>query len=449
MLDKNYPLDTIAIRELPQAIRQKGENIIEYIKNIEEYRSSNLFSTSLNLFPDYRFLFIHSNSSIPAGLYFKTPDSWVGYSNYSFIPQNSTNIKEGTRVTYGYQTYELKNEGSNKIWVNKTNFTPVLFFDFFETNKTNIQLKNKGFKTSDIEMILLDFKRDTKEIVPFVIADKFTSIKTNKTYLSGKLLTYSALFKNIVRLYSNDESISETSKACLLSINDEFQNIRIGLCYDKENKLYFYNKEQVFDLSCTLSSHLPYQLSMKFFENKLTILVNNEELEQEFDVEILDKNLFFGLCSDMSYGRYSNASCLVSEPQIFDVALSAKENLWLMENPRTWNFLNTKSYINLTLDEQLKLKKNINTLDKIEKHDSDFKKIIEDKFLEQNQNMNQWSNNTTQQLQNLINSKLSVIEEADKIIKKQKDIVSQLNTKINSLEEKIFNLEQKLIDFTN
>ena len=56
MLDLNYPLDTIAIKDLPNAIREKGRNIIEYVKNIEEYRSSNLFSTSLNLFPDYKFL---------------------------------------------------------------------------------------------------------------------------------------------------------------------------------------------------------------------------------------------------------------------------------------------------------------------------------------------------------------------------------------------------------
>ena len=448
MLDLNYPLDTIAIKDLPNAIREKGKNIIEYVKNIEEYRSSNLFSTSLNLFPDYKFLFIHSNSSVPAGLYFKTPDSWIGYSNYSFIPQTTENIPEGTRVTYGYQTYELKHEGTNKIWTNKTDFTPVLFFDFFETNNTNIQLRNKGFQTSDIEMVLLDFKRDTKEIVPFVVADKFTSIKTNKTYHSGKLLTYSVLFKNIGRLYSNDEAIAENAKACLISINDEFQNIRVGLCYDKENKLYFYNKEDVVDLEYTLSTHLPYQLSLKFFENKLTILVNNTELEKTFNVEISDKNLFFGLCSDMSYGRYANASCLVSEPQIFDVALSAKENIWLMENPRTWNFLNNKSYINLTLDEQLKLKKNINILDAVEKHDADFTKLIENKFVEQNTKINAWANTTNQQLQDLINSKLNVITEADKVIQKQQELIIQLNNKINALEEKMFNLEQKLIGFT-
>lgn len=449
MLDKNYPLDTIAIKDLPLAIRTKGANIVEYIKNIEEYRSNNLFKTSLDLFPDYKFLFIHSNSSVPAGLYFKTPDSWIGYSNYSFIPQTTIDIPEGTRVTYGYQTYELKLEGNNKIWTNQVNFTPVLFFDFFETNDANIQLRNKGFKTSDIELILLDFKKETKEIVPFVVADKFTSIKTNKTYLSGKCLTYSALFKNIGRLYSNDEAIAENSKAALLSINDEFQNIRIGLCYDKQNKLYFYNKENVTDLNFTLSSHLPYQLSLRFFENKLTILVNNNELENKFDIDISDKKLFFGLCSDMSYGRYSNAACLVSEPQVFDIALSPKENLWLMENPRTWNFLNSKSYINLTLNEQLKLKKNINQLDKVESHDSDFKKLIEDKFKEQTKKMNDWSSETNNQLQELINNKLAIITDCDKAIKKQQDLINQLNTKINNLEEKMFNLEQKLIGFTN
>ena len=187
---------------------------------------------------------------------------------------------------------------------------------------------------------------------------------------------------------------------------------------------------------------------MKFFENKLTILVNNTELEKTFNIEISDKNLFFGLCSDMSYGRYANASCLVSEPQIFDVALSAKENLWLMENPRTWNFLNSKSYINLTLDEQLKLKKNINTLDAVEKHDSEFTKLIENKFVEQNTKINAWANTTNQQLQDLINSKLNVITEADKVIQKQQELIVQLNNKINALEEKMFNLEQKLIGFT-
>ena len=102
-IDNNYPLDITPIKNFPESIREKGKQIEKYIKDLETYRSNNTFGSSIDLFPEYKFLFIHSNSSIPAGLYFKANDSWIGYSNYSFIPY-STNVPEGTRVSYGHQT---------------------------------------------------------------------------------------------------------------------------------------------------------------------------------------------------------------------------------------------------------------------------------------------------------------------------------------------------------
>lgn len=445
MIDNNFPLDTIQIKKIPEAIRIKGENLYNFIKDVEKYRNNNTFGASLDLFPEYKFLFIHSNSSIPAGLYFKANDSWIGYSNYSFIP-STTNVPEGTRVTYGHQTYQLQLEGDVKVWSNKIDFTPTLFFDFFETGKTNVELRNKGFSESDIEMVLMNYKRDEHEIIPFVKCDKFTSIKTNKTYHSGKLLTWSALFKNIDRLYSNDEPIDMQSKAVLLSINDEFQNIRIGLCYDKENNLYFYNKEQTTFLGIQLSTFLPYQLSMKFFNNKLSIIVNNEELEQTFDVEISDKMLFFGLASDIGYGRYSNGSFLVSEPQIFDIALNKKENLWLMDFPRTWSFLNTRSYLNLTLDEQLKLKKNISKLNNVENQEKKFVKLIEDKFQEYVNNNNEFRQNLTDSLERKINEKLVVISDLNEFLKKQNELMEYINTQIKDINMRIAELEKQKQD---
>ena len=164
-IDNNYPLDTTAIKNIPETIREKGKQIESYIKDIELYRNNNTFTASLQLFPEYRFLFIHSNSTIPAGLYFKANDSWIGYSNYSFIPY-TTNVPEGTRVSYGHQTYELHKEGENKIWTNKIDFTPSLFYDFFETDGTNTELQNKGFKESDVEFVLMNYKRNDTDIVP-------------------------------------------------------------------------------------------------------------------------------------------------------------------------------------------------------------------------------------------------------------------------------------------
>lgn len=441
-IDNNYPLDITPIKNFPESIREKGKQIEKYIKDLETYRSNNTFGSSIDLFPEYKFLFIHSNSSIPAGLYFKANDSWIGYSNYSFIPY-STNVPEGTRVSYGHQTYELQLDSNQKVWTNKIDFTPSLFFDFFETDGTNIELQNKGFKESDIEMVLLNFKRNEEEIIPFIKTEKFTSIKTNKTYHSSKFLTYTALFKNIERLYSNDEPISMQSKAVLLSINDEFQNIRIGLCYDKDNTLYYYDKETLHNLNIQLSTHLPYQISMKFFNNKLTIILNNEELEQKFDIDISDKNLYFGLASDMGYGRYSNGSFLVSEPEIFDIAISKKENLWLMDYPRTWSFLNTKSYINLTLDEQLKLKKNINSLNLVETQQKTFKELIEEKFNDNNKKLNEFIQNTNNSIETQINSKLAVLNQVETFISEKERIIENLNLQITELAKKIVALENK------
>ena len=406
-IDNNYPLDITPIKNFPESIREKGKQIEKYIKDLETYRSNNTFGSSIDLFPEYKFLFIHSNSSIPAGLYFKANDSWIGYSNYSFIPY-STNVPEGTRVSYGHQTYELQLDSNQKVWTNKIDFTPSLFFDFFETDGTNIELQNKGFKESDIEMVLLNFKRNEEEIIPFIKTEKFTSIKTNKTYHSSKFLTYTALFKNIERLYSNDEPISMQSKAVLLSINDEFQNIRIGLCYDKDNTLYYYDKETLHNLNVQLSTHLPYQISMKFFNNKLTIILNNEELEQKFDI-----------------------------------AISKKENLWLMDYPRTWSFLNTKSYINLTLDEQLKLKKNINSLNLVETQQKTFKELIEEKFNNNNKKLNEFIQNTNNSIETQINSKLAVLNQVEAFISEKERIIENLNLQITELAKKIVALENK------
>ena len=233
------------------------------------------------------------------------------------------------------------------------------------------------------------------------------------------------------------------SKAVLLSINDEFQNIRIGLCYDKDNTLYYYDKETLHNLNVQLSTHLPYQISMKFFNNKLTIILNNEELEQKFDIDISDKNLYFGLASDMGYGRYSNGSFLVSEPEIFDIAISKKENLWLMDYPRTWSFLNTKSYINLTLDEQLKLKKNINSLNLLETQQKSFKELIEEKFNDNNKKLNEFIQNTNNSIETQINSKLAVLNQVETFISEKERIIENLNLQITELAKKIVALENK------
>ena len=39
-----YPLDNIKVREIPSVIRNKGEQIINYFKDIENSRVTNSFS---------------------------------------------------------------------------------------------------------------------------------------------------------------------------------------------------------------------------------------------------------------------------------------------------------------------------------------------------------------------------------------------------------------------
>ena len=102
-----------------------------------------------------------------------------------------------------------------------------------------------------------------------------------------------------------------------------------------------------------------------------------------------------------------------------------------------------KSYINLTLDEQLKLKKNINSLNLVETQQKTFKELIEEKFNDNNKKLNEFIQNTNNSIETQINSKLAVLNQVETFISEKERIIENLNLQITELAKKIVALENK------
>lgn len=109
-MDKRYnlssPPDTIKVREIPSAIREKGEEIISYINNLENSRITNSFSDINELI---KFLYLTNNSEIGSGIYIKDINNsyWLGIANIKEIPTD-LELKNNIRITLNNNSYRLK-----------------------------------------------------------------------------------------------------------------------------------------------------------------------------------------------------------------------------------------------------------------------------------------------------------------------------------------------------
>ena len=354
--DKNYPSNTILIKDLPEAIRQKGEQVVSLIKDIEEQKSTSNIKSAIENFPYLNVLFVKENNNIPKGIYFNNNNYWVGYNDYEFLPTDITGIEIGKRITLDNQTFELRESDNVKVWSSFRSFQPIMFFDLFEYHDENsIELPNRGLQHTEVKMIVNNLKK-TDTLLPYAKFDKTSKMYTNKSISCGYSFTFSALFDKISRTYSDQSQMNATHNAILFYIKDEFNNVSLALTYDARNHLWFFNKDRGSDLNFILADNKKYQITLQYINNHIDVIIDNV-LIKSFTVELDSKLLFYSVGNDMEYGRYTNGSFVISEPSIYKEALSIQELMHTKNNPRTWNFSKSSGYLDLTLDEKIKLKK--------------------------------------------------------------------------------------------
>ncbi|MGL5125757.1 MAG: hypothetical protein ACRC6U_07180, partial [Fusobacteriaceae bacterium] len=243
------PSDLTIIKDLPKAIRDKGIEIESLITNLEASKNGNSIKETLGYFPFVKSIFIQGNGNIPDALYCKKGESWVGYGNYDYLPTIDENSKDGDRITIHGKTYELILDEELKIWAEQPEVTPILFFDFFQSTvgSNSHTIENCGIGDKNITMQLNNMKKDDRFFVPYVITSKNSEAKTTSTLPILDRFTFSCIFNKIGREYldGSEDLINDEHKAVLLFIRDEFENVKIGLVYDKDYNLYYINKTVV------------------------------------------------------------------------------------------------------------------------------------------------------------------------------------------------------------
>lgn len=353
--DKNYPLNSTLLKDYPEAIRTKGEQLYSLITDIENNRNTSSIKTTTELYPFMKELFVAGNSNVPRGLYFNHEKYWIGYNDYEALPTDVEDIELGTRVTIDNQTFELRETEEVKVWCALHSFQPILFYDMFEYNdEENIIIDNRGIFDNNIQLVINNCKR-INDWLPYITFTKGSKIYTKHTFPCPYSFTFSAMFDNITRRYSEDETMNEAHNAVLMYIKDEFSNINLTLAYDKSNHLLFFNKDKKEDLQVTLSENVKYQISLQYINEHLDIYIDNMKIKS-IPINLKDKLLYFAIGNDMEHGRFCEGSFIVAEPSIYKESLSIKEIMHNKVFPRTWNLKFKDSYLDLTLDEKIKLK---------------------------------------------------------------------------------------------
>lgn len=353
--DKNYPLNTILVHQYAEAIRNKGEQLYNLIADIENNRNTSSIKTAVESFPFMKELFVSGNTDIPRGLYFNHDNYWIGYNDYEALPTDVESIELGKRITIDNQTFELKETEEIKVWSVSHSFQPVLFYDLFEYhNEDYVELDNRGIHTNNIPLTINN-SSSVSEITPSLLFTKASKMYTNKSFTAPYSFTFSALFDKITRTYANDEIMNENYYSVLMYIKDEFDNINLCLAYDKYNRLFFFSKDKKNELNVSISENVKYQITLQYINEHIDIYLDNQFI-QSFKVLLKDKLIYFAIGHDMDYGRFCEGSFIISEPSVYQEALSVTEIMHTKNFPRTWSLKNKSSYLDLTLEEKIKLK---------------------------------------------------------------------------------------------
>lgn len=356
-----YPTDLVIIKDLPRAIREKAQEIINILLLLEESKVTPSIAQTLEYFPFIKSMFVQGNGQIPDAFYTKRGESWVGFGNYNYLPVIDANSKEGERVTLHGKTYELVLSNELKIWVEKPEYAPTLFYDFFTVPMEFItkDVENNGVGDKNAKFYLSNCKKFDRFFAPYIITSKNSESKTTAAIPMGNRFTFTSTFYEISREYKDgsEEVISPEHKSILMYIRDEFENVKVGICYDENNALYYFNKTLLTPLNTSITENNAYQISLQLHDNTVNVYLNDKKIFTTEDSVIKNKNLFFSIASDMFYGQYSNGAVIFGETSVFPDVLTPQEIRMIFENPRSF-YLNNKNetYLDLDLKDKILLK---------------------------------------------------------------------------------------------
>lgn len=355
------PTDLTVIKDIPKAIRDKAAELINVLITLEECKVSSSIQETLGYFPFVKSIFIQGNGQIPDALYTKKGDSWVGYGNYNYLPIVDETSKEGERITIHGKTYELVFSDEIKVWVEQPEITPVLFYDFFElpTSYVDVTLENRGIGDKNIGFYLDGGIRDDRHFLPYLKISKSMRASTNAVLRVGDKFTFTAMFNAIGREYydGSEDIILPTDKAVLLYIRDAQENVKIGICYDENNTLHYFDKETTTTIGKSIPLDEAVQLSIQLHGNTIKVWMNDLLIFTTENTIVKDKNLYFAICNDMSYGQYSNGAAIVGDPMVFFDVLSNRELGLLYEKPRSFYYNSQFStYLDLSIHDKISLK---------------------------------------------------------------------------------------------
>ncbi|MGL6101335.1 MAG: hypothetical protein ACRCZ9_02810 [Fusobacteriaceae bacterium] len=355
------PTDLTVIKDIPKSIRDKSKEILDVVLTLEASKVSSSIQETLEAFPFVSTIFVQGNGQIPDALYAKKDNVWVGYGNYNYLPTVSSNSKSGERITIHGKTFELIFDGDLKIWAERPEVSPLLFFDFFElpVESTPATLSNNGSGDKNIQMVLSNYKKDKRYFAPYICSGSSTRCETNSPLTIKDRITFTTMFNSISREYmdGSEKVIDPEHKAVLMYIRDEFENVKIGICYDKDYNLFYFNKTVLVSLNKTISTNSSIQFSIQLHENTIKVLADDLVVYKTEDGTIKNKKLLFSVCSDMLYGQYANGSAIFGDAMVFFDVLSNGELRLLSEKPRSFYFnSNFSSYSDLDLTDKLNLK---------------------------------------------------------------------------------------------
>ena len=362
IFNENTPVDLTKIKDYPKAVREKALELYNLIKEIENRKTSSNFTNPLNILPTLQYLFLKGNPSIPSGLYLRNDKEWFGHSNYDYLPPTSLDSKKGERVSYNNKIYELYLEGENRIWSEKLKFYPKIFFDFFRIKENlNGILPNFGNQL-DIKLDYRNITHVEDEILPYIKTSKTSTIRTLAPYIIDKSFTLTSTFFNISRTYENQEVVNPSHVSIIYFIKDEFENVKLGIGLDKDNYLVVTNFTDITKTEFVVNPNTTFQVTVKFLDGRIIVMLDSHVVYEDILVTINGKQLYFSIGDDFGYGTFANSQLTFGELQVFKEYLSTPELFWNKENPRTWSFQKSNNYLDLTLEEKVKLKNFIKTL---------------------------------------------------------------------------------------
>jgi hypothetical protein len=336
-------------------------------------------------------------------------------------------------MTFNSQIYELRESEGHKVWTRQVDFFPTYFFDNYKiTESGNGILSSEGYQDQELKLNVKKTKKISNESVHYLGLDKESEVTSSACLvnLKTKPITITALIKNISRIYPNKENIPTNEYANIFSFKSRTSNINVGLCYDKDFYLYFYDnmkKNKVGNFS--FSSLHTYQLGLKIFKKKAWVVVDNQTFGP-FTITNDTYNIEFSFAvgNDQYYSKYQNGSFEFAELSLFDFLITEEEHLWLKTYPRSWNFNQYYSpIIDLTFEQKQELKNNL------------------EKFLHQDENLNKLQTDVADKLsafQEELRKKIST--EVDTLLEELRKKQDEIDTIKKDLQEKVSALSDKL-----